>query len=354
MKGAPRLRWIAAAVSGVLVGVTSAQTIVRIPAGSTIVVQQDAEQTAKKIVSEAAPTVLTTKVDSKAGVAATRTSAIKEAWTAIGARAGLAARSAQLHEIAKSKGDKLDAVFNFRPLILEAEANAAYELPPIIPPVIVEAEKAYTFQDGRTVRTADKTYKVIAQARFGLAPTWRTYLLKPYPSETEVERSLQPRNAEEKLIADEVYKSALLMGEAQAEQVFEINMNTLLRDFNGMVQYRLLLANGMISRPFVARSDLGVTGSGDELNLNEAVLRITELPSFVTAPDKWRRDKPYPPPPAPVDGNSSPIPTPVSLPPATLQAAQAPKVPGRQPIFTPEDLSTFKKAGQTAAVGAGK
>ncbi len=38
----------------------------------------------------------------------------------------------------------------------------------------------------------------------------------------------------------------------------------------------------MISPPFVARTELGITGDGDDMRVNDQVLRIVELPKLQT------------------------------------------------------------------------
>jgi defect-in-organelle-trafficking protein DotC len=44
----------------------------------------------------------------------------------------------------------------------------------------------------------------------------------------------------------------------------------------------------MVSAPYVAHSDLGVTGNRDKLRVGDQVLRITALPQLNTAPKTWQ------------------------------------------------------------------
>ena len=52
-------------------------------------------------------------------------------------------------------------------------------------------------------------------------------------------------------------------------------MNRLKRDYTGMVLYRTLLAQNMISSPAVSKADLGVTGDANSLRINDQIMRIT-------------------------------------------------------------------------------
>jgi defect-in-organelle-trafficking protein DotC len=55
-----------------------------------------------------------------------------------------------------------------------------------------------------------------------------------------------------------------------------------------MILYRKLLQLGMVSPPYVAKTEFGVTGNGDELRVNDQMLRITEHPQLQTNSNKWR------------------------------------------------------------------
>ena len=234
--------------------------------------------------------------------------------------------------------------------MLEATANADYNLPPILPPVIVEAENTFSMQDGRTVRTVDKVYKVVAQAKFAPVPTWRTYLLKSYDLDKSVEPSVAPRNAEEQKVAASAYSAGFARGAAQADQIIDLGFNALLRDYRGMIQYRILQTKGMVTRPFVARTDSGVTGDDGELNLNEATLRITELPVFSREPSKWSGAEA--PASSQAPSKAAPRPTPAPAAPSLPQVAKpAPDNNAVKPLFSADELSTYKRDGSATSKG---
>ena len=56
----------------------------------------------------------------------------------------------------------------------------------------------------------------------------------------------------------------------------------------GMILYRRLLTLHMVSAPFVASADLGVTGNATHLRINDQVLRITAQSALQPNAKKWR------------------------------------------------------------------
>ena len=55
--------------------------------------------------------------------------------------------------------------------------------------------------------------------------------------------------------------------------IFEENMNRLKRDYNGMIIFRKLLAQHMVSAPHVAEAKIGVSGNSSELNIDDRISR---------------------------------------------------------------------------------
>jgi len=43
----------------------------------------------------------------------------------------------------------------------------------------------------------------------------------------------------------------------------------------------------MVTPPYVSHTDLGVTGDGDEIHIDDRVLRITALPALNTNAEEW-------------------------------------------------------------------
>ena len=159
----------------------------------------------------------------------------------------------------------------------------------VIPPVLAEGDFSLNLDDPNTIRVADKTYQILQQARFATTPpNWRDYLWMSYSKPELPDHSLLPRNKAEQHIWKKGVRLGWDKGIEQAHTMFQQNLARLKRDFQGMMLYRKLLQENMISQPFVARTELGVTGTGEDMRINDQVLRIVELPKLQTESKRWQ------------------------------------------------------------------
>ncbi len=218
-------------------------------------------------------------ITSSEQVSGIRYTALRDAALSLGARAGLAAQAKELNAMLQRHDRLLSRVFNFDQLLLDSN---------VMPPVLVEGRNTLDMKNYDTIRAADRNFTIYRQAHFvSAAPTWRDYLLLQYKTPETPDRSLLPRNKAEKLIWEHYVDDGWKAGNEQADNIFTESLGRLKRDFVGMLRYRNLLAQNMVSAPFVATLDLGVTGSNDELVVNDRILRITEMPTFTRNPGAW-------------------------------------------------------------------
>ena len=104
--------------------------------------------------------------------------------------------------------------------------------------------------------------------------------------------ALQPINSivisQQEIISAISIKVGWNNGAEQADMIFTENLNRLKRDMLGMIMYRKLLALHMVSAPFVAKAQLGVTGDATQLRINDQVLRITAQSELQPNAKKWQ------------------------------------------------------------------
>jgi len=209
-----------------------------------------------------------------------RLQALQETAMCIGAQAGLAWRAKQINCILNQNSKSLDRIFDFNLMLLPHN---------VLPPVLDEGEQILNLDDPQTIRIADRTYKIISQARFvTTAPNWRDYLWLTYTCPEVPIGTLLPQNCDERKIWCCYATQGWQQGVTQANQIYAANLARIRRDFTGMVRYRVLLDQHMVSPPFVARTDLGITGSCSDMRINDQVLRITALPCLQTNSKRWR------------------------------------------------------------------
>jgi defect in organelle trafficking protein DotC len=209
-----------------------------------------------------------------------RIDSLKDSAMTIGAQGGLAWASNQMNTRMDKDSRYLDTIFNFNSMVLSHG---------VMPPVLVQGNFSLNLDDPNTIRVADRTYKIVKQAYFATTPpNWREYLRVAYDKPPLPDRTLLPRSEFEQKIWRDGIRDGWAKGIEQAYSIFQQNLARLKRDYYGMVLYRKLLQQKMISPPFVARTELGVTGDGSDMRINDQVLRIVALPRLQTNSRNWR------------------------------------------------------------------
>lgn len=208
-----------------------------------------------------------------------RSRALRDTAMSLGAQAGLAAASVQINLHTQKNRKNLETIYNFNALML---AHG------VIPPVLEAGDNTLNLDDPNTIRVSDRTYKIVQQARFATtAPNWREYLWLSFDKPALPDRTLLPKSVEESKVWSAGIRAGWEKGQQQAYSIFQQNLARLKRDFRGMLLYRKLLEEKMISPPFVSRTELGVTGDGEDMRINDQVLRIVELPKLQTNSRRW-------------------------------------------------------------------
>ncbi len=216
------------------------------------------------------------------GVSALRSQMLTDAGKTVGFRGGMAAHARELSDAIKVRSDRLDAIFQFAPLI---NKNG------MVPPVIVEARDLSAFAPDQ-IRTANRVYKIEKEERFvSVPPTWRDYLFVGLPVKGNVELpafEARPQDSSEETIWREAVKVGWKEGRLQADAILAANFNRLTRDYTGMLLYSTLLQQRMISTTRVAEYQQAVTGNGKQIMLGDKLRRVTTKASFETDSNKWR------------------------------------------------------------------
>ena len=209
-----------------------------------------------------------------------RRTALIDTATSLGAQAGLAWRSQQINKDLRANQKKLNRIFNFRAMMLKDN---------VLPPVLVEGKNSLNLAGNITLRLADRVYKIVSPPRFVTAPlNWREYLWMNFKKPERPNSILLPENEAERVVWNEYLTVGWQEGIKQSNQIFAVNLGRLKRDYNGMILYRILLAQNMVTAPFVAQTNLGVTGNANQMRINDQVLRITAISKLQTNANVWR------------------------------------------------------------------
>lgn len=208
-----------------------------------------------------------------------RLSALKETARGLGAQAGLSWRSRQLNTLLDSQKRNLDHIFDFSFLILNQT---------VLPPVLVEGRNTLNLADEFTIRISDHDYQIIQSPRFiTTPPNWRNYIWMTYKEPETPNGTMLPQSSDERKVWNAYIQIGWSEGTDQADQIFSSNLARLQRDYEGMILYRKLLAQNMLTPPYVSQADLGITGGGNDMRINDRVLRITSIPQLQANTKNW-------------------------------------------------------------------
>lgn len=208
-----------------------------------------------------------------------RVKALEDTAMTLSAQGSLAWGSKNINERLEKDKWNLETIYNFNGLMLSHG---------VLPPILAQGDNSLNLADPNTIRVADKTYQIIQQAKFVTTPpNWRDYLWMNYSTPEMPHKVLLPRNNNEAKIWRRAIKLGWDKGVQQAYSIFQQNLARLKRDYQGMLLYRRLLEEKKISAPYVSKTDLGVTGNGTDMRVNDQVLRITELPKLQTDSNNW-------------------------------------------------------------------
>lgn len=214
-----------------------------------------------------------------------RAEAVKEAAISFGARGGLAKRTYEIRQELDLRKRYLNRVFNFTQLLVSAPSGLLIE-----PPIVTESMNSMLIDiDGQTAAVSDKIYNIIRNAHIVSAPrTWHVYLEREWGKVMPPPDILVPQNDRERELWVEHSTMGWEYGWQQANDIFKEDLSRLESDFQGMIRYRMLLAQGMISPPYALQVDRGITGGGDQMRIGDRAVQITGVPELMTGAKTWK------------------------------------------------------------------
>jgi defect-in-organelle-trafficking protein DotC len=223
--------------------------------------------------------------DREPEIAPIRVNALTEGAQAYGSQMGYARRSWEILRRMEDRSGQLSEVFEFARVVERAPVRAGV----VIPPVVSRNFQAYDLDaEGREASVADEYLTIIRPGRLApMEPTWRDYLVLDPGTPDEPARSLLPGTDGEHEIFTAAFEAGWEAGVDLADTEFANRLARLQRDYTGMLQYRRLVAHGMMDRMVLEDADFGVTGGGNEMRIGNRNVRITSDAEFRANPDQW-------------------------------------------------------------------
>lgn len=210
--------------------------------------------------------------------------ALRDAALQLGAQGGLARRAFEINEMLKKHELALDKIYQFDRIAITAPNGSV-----VMPPVVTETRDDYKVSaDGQLASSTDTVFRINRPGRIvTAAPNWRDYLVRTWKTPELPPAELLPKTAEEREIWRRYTAEGWKQGLAQGESIFNEDLARLERDMAGMMRYRSLVAQGILTEIYFAAADRGVTGGGDELKVGDKVVRITMPARLNDGTDNW-------------------------------------------------------------------
>jgi defect-in-organelle-trafficking protein DotC len=214
-----------------------------------------------------------------------RFDAMREAAMSYGARGGLSRRTWEIRQTLDKSAGELDRTYNFGVLLISAPSGFLIE-----PPIVTEAQQNVIVSgDGQEAAVTDSIIKIGREARIVTAAReWRTYLERDWGKVSPPPDVLLPRTEAERLEWAKWVQQGWEAGYKQADEIFQSDLDRLSRDYTGMVRYRALLSQNMISAPYALQEDRGVTGGGGEMRIGDRAVSITGQSQLQARPERWQ------------------------------------------------------------------
>lgn len=220
------------------------------------------------------------------GMTDLRATALKEAAESYGSQMGYAHQAWEIDGLLEQRSADLSQVFDFNRLVATAPIKAGV----IVPPVVSHSLDAFrTNSDGTKASVADQYLTIVKPGRIApVVPTWRDYLIMDVTKPDQPVNALKPENRDEQRKfrgwATEGWQAGIKLADAE----FRDRMTRLNRDYAGMLEYRQLVAQGMMDRMVLADADFGVTGQKGVMRIGSKTVRIVSDAAFQTDPTKWK------------------------------------------------------------------
>ncbi len=201
---------------------------------------------------------------------------VRDAARTISFQKAVALRYQELNKACEDKADLLGSIFSFSSLLIDGH---------ILPPVLGFAGPVHTLHDADSASSVDETYTIRSQARLvSTAPSWRDYLTQHFDA-LEIRPECLPKNSRERSIWQDAVRSGWSAGTAQAEEVFQQNMDRLCADYRGMLRFTMLHKRGLVSLPVMARGHIPIKVGKTTLDINQTVFRLTRQSLFQNPED---------------------------------------------------------------------
>jgi defect-in-organelle-trafficking protein DotC len=200
---------------------------------------------------------------------------LEEAARGVGIRGGYADEARRINDaLERQFAPRLNRRFTFSSIMLREGT--------VVPPVVTLMTSVEETSGDSFLYTSVGAYEIVKDARVAIkTPTWREYLTLPV-TDPSAPQGLSPKTSAERDLWTKAVKEGWKRGIQEAREEFIASLDRLIRDYDGMVRYRDLQAQGILSAPSVTNRSIGyrATADGRRAFVDEKAIRITVMPKF--------------------------------------------------------------------------
>ena len=224
--------------------------------------------------------------DSTTGVTEIRRGALQEGAQSYGSQMGYARRAWEIGGRLEAYSGNLSTTFDFNRVVSFAPQRTGV----IVPPVVTRSFDAFIVNDsGTEASAADEYLTILRPGKIApVAPTWRDYLVFSAAEPEHPAKSLLPTTQAERDMFEAWFREGWKAGADLADAEFGERVTRLQQDYTGMLQYRRLVAQGMMDKMVLADADFGVTTEDNEMRIGSRTVRVTSEAEFQADPSRWR------------------------------------------------------------------
>lgn len=213
-----------------------------------------------------------------------RRAAMRDAAISFGMQSGLVRRTYELRQMLTRFERQMDRVYRFDRLLITRDGFQ------VAPPVVVETTGAFSRSaEGKRAATARRVLRIVREAEvLGGAPRWREYFERSWEEPRPPSAVLFPRTPDEGALWRAWVREGWGEGTRLADDTFEADLDRLNRDFVGIVTWRILERQKIVTAPRVDVKAAAVVGGGAEMRIDERELRIREDAKLNPIVEDWR------------------------------------------------------------------
>ncbi|MEO7326549.1 MAG: type IV secretory system conjugative DNA transfer family protein [Dokdonella sp.] len=207
-----------------------------------------------------------------------RLAIVRDAALGVGVQGGYAERAREIHGRIQQRSEQLDRIWNFTPLVDNGR---------LLAPAVQYTHHEQVL-DAAALRETGKVLRVVEPARLvTMPPTWRDWLTiatveVAHPDDTSLPQDDAERDMWKAALAD-----AWKVGRAQADAVFQTEIESLTNAYVDRLRYKELVAQHMIGPAKLGQTNLGIVREDDVVRIEDSIYSVGAAAHF-TAPKDWR------------------------------------------------------------------